>query len=72
MAGSLQHLTHGWSSIENMGDACEATEELLWLVHRAIGAEKAKRLLDAEFYPMKRGEKPNDEHLDKVEKLMDM
>jgi|LauGreDrversion4_2_1035121.scaffolds.fasta_scaffold00054_35 hypothetical protein len=56
MAGSYQHLRSGWSHIENMGDAYESTEELLWLVQRAIGTKEAKRLLDAEFYPMKRGE----------------
>lgn len=70
MAGSYSHLQHGWSLIENMGDAHECTEELLWLVQRGIGATTAKRLLDQEFYPMKRGERPQDEAMRYVEKKM--
>ncbi len=56
--------------IENMGDAYESTEELLWLVQRAIGTKEAKRLLDAEFYPMQRGEMKPDEAMRYVEKQM--
>lgn len=70
MAGSYQHLQHGWSLIENMGDAYESTEELLWLVQRAIGTKEAKRLLDAEFYPMQRGEMKRDDAMRYVEKKM--
>lgn len=32
MAGSYSHIEHGWSLVENMGDAAETAEELLWLV----------------------------------------
>ena len=32
MAGSLFHAQMGWSMIENMGDAHETVEELLYLV----------------------------------------
>jgi hypothetical protein len=60
MAGSYEHLTHGWSMIENMGDAYEAVEQLLWLVESQIGTERATRLLNDGFYPMKRGERPQD------------
>lgn len=60
MAGSYEQVTHGWSQIENMGDAYECCQELLWLVHRSMSDEEARRLLDAEFYPMQRGEKPPD------------
>jgi hypothetical protein len=70
MAGSYSHLKRGWSMIENMGDAYESTEELLWLVERAIGKKEAARLLDTEFYPMKRGEKPQDAAMKYVEEKM--
>lgn len=56
--------------IENMGDAYESTEELFWLVQRVIGTDEAKRLLDAEFYPMKRGDRPYDEAMRFVERKM--
>jgi hypothetical protein len=29
MAGSYNHVKHGWSLIENMGDAYEVVEELM-------------------------------------------
>jgi hypothetical protein len=71
MAGSYGHILHGWSLIENMGDAYECVEELFWLVERGIGREEAKRLLDKEFYPMERCEKPEDEALKFVRKKME-
>jgi hypothetical protein len=70
MAGSYSHLKNGWSMIENMGDAHECVEELLWLVERGIGREAAEKLLDAEFYRMQRRETPKDEHLKYVEGRM--
>lgn len=60
MAGSFSHVYHGWSRIENMGDASECVEELLWLVLHVIGAERAQALIDQHFYPMARGERPPD------------
>lgn len=71
MAGSYSHLQRGWSMIENMGDAHEATEELFWLVQRAIGTKEAKRLLDSEFYPMKRGKKSDDKAMRYVNNKME-
>ena len=71
MAGSYQHILGGWSLVENMGDAHETAEELFWLVERSIGRKEAKRLLDAEYYPMKREEMPKDKHLTFVEKKME-
>ena len=56
--------------IENMGDAYEAIEELLWLVQSQVGTDKAKQLLDTKFYPMARGEKPKDKAMMQVEKAM--
>lgn len=56
MAGSYQHVKHGYSMLENRGDACEAIDELLWLVESQIGEEKAKQLLDNQYYPMCRKE----------------
>jgi len=53
-----------------MGDAYESTEELLWLVQRAIGTKEATRLLNEEFYPIARGERPKDEAMRYVEKKM--
>lgn len=61
MAGSYEHLVGsdgGWSLIENMGDAHECVEELLWLVEYAIGRADAKRALSEIYYPQSRGEKP--------------
>lgn len=72
MAGSYNHLLAdgGWSMIENMGDAHECVEELWWLVERAIGEQEAKRLLQDEFYPMERGERPHDDASAKVKQGM--
>jgi hypothetical protein len=70
MAGSYSHLKHGWSMIENMGDAHECVEELLWLVERGIGRDAAKKLLDEEFYRMERREIPSDEHMKYVKDRM--
>lgn len=70
MAGSYNHLKSGWSMIENMGDANECVEELYWLVEKAIGRKEANRILDEEYYPMIRSEKPWDEHLRYVKKQM--
>lgn len=71
MAGSYGHLRRGgWELIENMGDAHECVEELWWLVERAIGQKEARRLLDAEYYPMCRAETPQDKHFKKVRKGM--
>ncbi len=70
MAGSYQHVLHGWSLIENMGDAQEAVEELIWLVQSQIGTNKAEELLNSKFYPMSRGEIPEDKTFKKVMRLM--
>jgi hypothetical protein len=56
--------------IENMGDAYEAVEELLWLVQSQIGEERAKKILGEEYNPMCRGEKPKDEYMIEVDKMM--
>ena len=70
MAGSYHHVLNGWSLIENMGDAAEAVEELMWLVESQIGAKKAIELLDNEYYPVCRGEMKPDKAMKKVMKLM--
>lgn len=70
MAGSYDHILHGWSLIENMGDAAEAVEELMWLVQSQIGTKNAKKLLISKFYPMYRGEMKPDTAMKQVEKLM--
>ena len=70
MAGSYDHIMDGWSLIENMGDAYEAVEELMWLVQSQIGTEKARELLAKEFYPMKRKAKSKDAALRFVEEQM--
>jgi len=70
MAGSYHHVRHGWSLIENMGDAHEVVEELMWLVQSQIGTKKAKRLLLRKYYPMSRGEIPSDKAFRKVSRLM--
>jgi hypothetical protein len=53
-----------------MGDAAEAVEQLLWLVHRAIGDREARRLLNEEFYPMVRGERPGDDAFKEMSRAM--
>jgi len=70
MAGSYDHVLHGWSLIENMGDAQEAVEELLWLVQSEIGEKRALVLLESKFYPMARGEMKPDRAMKQVIKLM--
>ena len=70
MAGSYRHLLSGWDLIENMGDAYEAVEELMWLVQSQIGTDEAERLMKEQYYPMRRGEIPRDEHLKFVERKM--
>lgn len=71
MAGSYEHILDGWSLIENMGDAHEAVEQLLYLVESQIGADMATKILDRDFYPMVRGEKEKDKYFRKVKYLME-
>lgn len=70
MAGSLDHVLHGWDLIENMGDAEEAVEEMLWLILRTMPAHEAKRLLREEYYPMSAGRIAQDPAFVRVQKLM--
>jgi len=69
MAGSYEHVRHGVSLIENLKDAGEAIEQLTWLVERAIGYDRAKELLTREFYPMRRGELPEDDAYKRVQEM---
>jgi hypothetical protein len=55
MAGSYEHVKHGWSLIENMGDAYEAVEELFYLV-RCFADEQDVREALAAFYAYENGE----------------
>ena len=71
MAGSYEHALGGWSLIENMGDAYETVEELLWLVQEEIGTERARQLLLTKYYPMCRGEIEKDEVFVSVQECMD-
>lgn len=71
MAGSYEHVLHGWSMIGNMGDAAEAVEELMWLIDSQIGEKRAIELLETRFYPMVRREVPKDDSFKKVMELMD-
>ncbi len=70
MAGSYDHVMGGWSLIENMGDAKEAVEELLWLVQEGIGTKKACELLNSKFYLMKRRELDKDLVMIDIEERM--
>lgn len=70
MAGSYEHVLGGWALIENMGDAYEAVEELMWLVESQIGQEKALKLLDKYYYPMCRGEIKEDKSFINVRCIM--
>jgi hypothetical protein len=72
MAGSYNHILGGWSLIENMRDAEESVEELMWLVQSQIGKARAIQLLDELYYPMLRGELEKDEHLVSVQNLMEI
>lgn len=64
MAGSYGHVAPpngAWSlGGENLGDAAETVEQLLWLVLRVIGHSRAVQLINDEFYPMCRRECPPD------------
>lgn len=71
MVGSYEHILNGWSLIENMGDAHEAVEELMWLIQSEIGTKKAKELLNEKFYPMARGERKLDKAFAAVRKMME-
>lgn len=71
MAGSLGHILGGWSLVENMGDAYETCEELLWLVLNEIGEEKAKKLIMEKYYPMSNGKIEKNDSFLKVKELMD-
>lgn len=74
MAGSFSHIGSqdgAWSLIENMGDAAEAVEQLLWLVLRTVGPRQAETLLDTEFYPMKRHERTPDQAFYEVQSRME-
>ena len=59
MAGGYGHVdpedSGSWALIENMGDAYECVEELLYLVRCLANSEEIKELLKA-FYSFKRGE----------------
>jgi hypothetical protein len=70
MAGSYIMARKGWSLIENMGDAYEAVEELLWLVQSQIGTQEAERLLIEEYYPMCRRTKRSDDAFLEVQNAM--
>lgn len=72
MAGSYNHVEDGWSLIENMGDAHECVEELLWLVFFFASASAKttdlktidtviRHTLETEYYPMTRRQKPKDQ-----------
>ena len=61
MAGSFNHLLNGMDMIENMGDAAEAFEQLMWVIQRTLGTEKTVELLNSEFYPMVRGDLKQDD-----------
>ena len=69
MAGSYQHILDGWSLIENMGDAYEAAEELMYLIQSDIGEARAKRLLER-YWEMKRGEIEPDKYFYQVQRMM--
>ena len=56
--------------MENMGDAHECVEQLLWLVERGIGRKTATELIETEWYPMVRGERKEDAAFKYVEKQM--
>ena len=70
MAGGYDHVMSGWSLIENMGDAYEAVEELLWLVQEGLGTEKACELLNNKYCPMRRGDiDPGDTYKDVISRM---
>ena len=74
MAGSYDHIAPpdgSWELIENMGDAYECVEELLWLVLSQIGNERAKHLIAHEYYPMYRLEKAPDEAFKEMRRRME-
>jgi hypothetical protein len=71
MAGSYDHLLGGFTLIENLHDAGEALHQMLWLVERGIGRANAKQLLEDEYYPMCRGERPLDPHFTFADRMQE-
>ena len=58
MAGSYDHVMRGqggWSLIENMGDAYECVEELLFIIHANLTPRQISKAIQ-EFNALKRGE----------------
>jgi len=73
MAGSYNHIRGkdgGWSLIENMGDAHEAVEELLWLIESVMTPREAKRRLKT-FHKMHHREMKPDKAFITIRKRMD-
>jgi hypothetical protein len=91
MAGGYGHLSPtpdgagtrgGWSLIENMGDAYESTEQLLWLVFFFAGMamktqdiveidKTIQHVIDTNYYPMCRNERQRDHFYEVVERIME-
>lgn len=71
MAGSFSHVIGGWDLIENLGDAYEATEEMLWLILHNISIERAEVQLRDEFRPMKSGYKKHDKAFTETMQIME-
>jgi len=70
MAGSFRHILNGWSMIENMGDAHEAVQELMYVILSEVGEKRANKILNKQFYPIIRGDVQPDKPFDKVQRLM--
>lgn len=60
MAGSYQTAREGWSLIENMGDAYEAVEEMLFLILSYLDSQEIEDALTY-FYQYANGESAPDE-----------
>ncbi len=71
MAGSYGHVASGWSLIENMGDAYECVEELMFIIQSTLTEEQVNDLLQKRYYPMVRGELAPDAVFLRVQELMD-
>ena len=55
MAGSYQHLTQGVELIENLGDAVETMEEMLFLIRAHLSEHEIEYSLQY-YYACKRGD----------------
>lgn len=59
-----------WSLIENMGDAAECVEEMLFIILMSMPSRQAEAILAKYWRPMKRGNLPARDAYNRVKEVM--